>query len=186
MTSKFNSYDKNSKEISHDYGDIFEHEPTKGSSRLKIGVTRNAIDMMIKLADSLTPPFFVLYVLVTTRRGNELGRYQSPLIETKEELDSFFRHFRDYFETDGRHHVWIGTVDNSGTIIYDQHNVIFAYGPTDKWKEELMNNGYREKSFELPAPHSHEFHSDNDKYEDEIMNYWDWSIFKLEEQDLYD
>jgi hypothetical protein len=29
------------------------------------------------------------------------------------------------------------------------------------------------------APHVHEFHSDNDKYEDAIRDYWDWSIFEL-------
>jgi hypothetical protein len=128
----------------------------------------------------------VLYVLVTTRRENKLGRYQSPLIETKEELENFFQHFRDYFETDGRHHIWIATVDNSGTIIYDQHSVIFAYGPTDKWKEELLKKGFKEKPFQFPAPHSHQFQSDNDKYEDEILGYWDWNIFELANQDLYE
>jgi hypothetical protein len=141
---------------------------------------------MLHLADNLAPPFFVLYVLVASRRGNELRRYQSPLIATRDKMGSFFGYFRDYFETDGRHHVWINTVDHSGTIIYDQHNVIFAYGPTEKWKEELVDEGFKEKAFQFPIPHSHEFHSDNDKYEDEILDYWDWSVFELADQDLYD
>lgn len=117
--------------------------------------------------------------------GNELGRYQSPLFESKEQLSNFLNEFKLYIETDARHHLWIGTVDNSGLLVYDQHNVIYAYGNIKEYQAILDRNGYRMQSFSFPVPHTHHYHPQNDTYEEKILNSLDWSLFPLEDGDDY-
>ena len=183
MKNKFYIIDKDENEASYDYGNIFELEQAKNYNRLVIGATTGHVDLIIELADKLIPPYFILYVLVSPRGENLEGRYQSPVIETREELETFLIHFKDYFETDGRHNVWVGTVQNKGMIIYDQHNIIYAYGPTEQWKNELLLKGFKEEPVQCPFPHSVYFNDENDKYEDEMMNYWGWRYFELNEMD---
>jgi len=104
-------------------------------------------------------------VLVVSRLGNEAGRYQSPEFGTKQELQDFLLEFKEFFETDGRHRIWIGATNNSGLLVYDQHHVIFAYGPIDRFERILENRGFREQPFSFPAPHCHNYHEDNDQHE---------------------
>jgi len=181
--SKFTSYDKTGDETSHDYGKIYELD--NDIKQLKIGASQNQIDLLLQLTGALTPPFYILYVLVVTRLGNKQGRYQSPLFETKDELNNFLLEYKEYFETDGRHHIWICTIDNSGKFIYDQHNVIFAYGQLDNYISILKRNGYKEQMFSFPSPHAHAYNKSNDKFEESILQSWDWSYFPLVESDKY-
>ncbi len=172
--------------VNNEYGKVFETETTNAYQRLKIGADNKQIDLMLKLCENLNPPYFILYVLVVPRHGHEQGRYQSRPIENINEVRLFFNEYKDYLETDGRHHVWIGTVDNSGILIYDQHNVIFAYGSLEKYKRTLRTLGFHEKPFSFPVPHAHRFNTDNDQFEEKILQHWDWSIFPLTEHDTYD
>jgi hypothetical protein len=183
---KFAIPDSEYNDINFDYGNIYEIEQTTANQRLQIGPTGNQIDLILQLADNLNPPYFILYVLIVTRLGNEYGRYESPTIDTKEELADFLIEYKEYFETDGRHHIWIGTYDNSGLLIYDQHNVIFAYGHLDNYISFLTLNGFKEQEFTFPTPHIHNFHDDNDVYEERILKHWDWDISPLGENDEYE
>jgi hypothetical protein len=183
---KFAIPDAEHNDINFDYGNIYEIEQTTANKRLQIGPTGNQIDLILQLADNLNPPYFILYVLVVTRLGNEYGRYESPTIDTKEELTDFLIQYKEYLETDGRHHIWIGTYDNSGLLIYDQHNVIFAYGQLENFISILTLNSFKEQEFTFPAPHIHNFYEDNDVYEERILKHWDWDISPLAENDEYD
>ncbi|PSR52374.1 hypothetical protein AHMF7605_01960 [Adhaeribacter arboris] len=180
--AKFTSYDSKGHEITHDYGKIYEVE----HSRLIIAASKNQIELILRLVDTLTPPFYILYVLVVSRLDNERGRYQSPLIETKEELKHFLLEYKLYFETDGRHHLWICTLDNSGRFIYDQHNLIFAYGQTEKYITLLDKEGFKEQNFSFPVPHAHAYNESNDRFEESILEYWDWSVYPLADDDEYE
>lgn len=182
--AKFTSYDKSGNELSHDYGKLYELNAE--GSQLKIAASKNQVDLLLKLTDVLTPPFYILYVLVVSRLGNEHGRYQSPLLETKDELKKFLTDYKEYFETDGRHHIWICTIDNSGRFIYDQHNVIFAYGQLDNYIAILNSEGFKEQEFCFPAPHAHAYNQSNDKFEENIFQHWNWDYFPLADGDEYD
>ncbi|MES2732695.1 MAG: hypothetical protein V4714_13140 [Bacteroidota bacterium] len=186
MKVKFTAFDSENKEVAYEYGNWYELEKTHNSQRLKIGPSTDHIDLLLKLAQTLNPPYYVLYVLVVTRLGNEYGRYQSPIIDTKEELSHFLLSYQDYFETDGRHHVWIGTVDNSGLLIYDQHNVIYAYGSLNSQQALLNKLGFKAGNFNFPIPHMHYYHPENDLLEKDILLHWDWEQYPLEDSDLYD
>ena len=182
--AKFTSYDKLGHEITHDYGKIYEI--SANGKQLKIAASKNQVDLLLKLAVSITPPFYILYVLVVTRHDNEHGRYQSPLLETKEELNDFLTEYTEYFETDARHHIWICTIDNSGRFFYDQHNVIFAYGQLDNYITILQSEGFKDQEFSFPAPHAHAYNQSNDKFEESILQHWDWDFSPLAEEDEYD
>ncbi|MFT3995291.1 MAG: hypothetical protein QM660_13340 [Dysgonomonas sp.] len=180
--SKTESLENNDLELPFQYGKIVEDE----ENRLKIAADADQVNLLLYLANCLNPPYYILYVLVVSRLSNKLGRYQSPLFETKDELTAFLYEFKSYLETDARHHLWIGTIDNSGLLVYDQHNVIYAYGNLDSYKLILNKNGYTEKPFDFPVPHVHNYHQENDIFEEKILNTLDWQIFPLdEERDLY-
>ncbi|MFN8697760.1 MAG: hypothetical protein ACK5XQ_00410, partial [Flavobacteriales bacterium] len=38
------------------------------------------------------------------------------------------------------------------------------------YKLTLKNSGFKEQSFSFPAPHCHNYHDDNDKYEKSILD----------------
>ncbi len=179
---KFSIGDFGKSDIEFDYGNIFEK--TEGS--IKISANKNQVELLSKLIENVNSPYYLLYVLVVSRTQKKLGRYQSPLFKNKEELIDFLTEYKDYFETDGRHHIWIGSTDNNGLIVYDQHNVIFAYGPLVQFEKTIKEFGYTEKEFGFPVPHCHSFHEENDKFEESIVKYYDWEIFPLQTQDTYD
>ncbi|RDC65470.1 hypothetical protein [Adhaeribacter pallidiroseus] len=186
MKNKLTSFDAQENETIHDYGKIYEVEETLNSERLKIGASKNQIGLLLDFLDCLNPPYFILYVLVVSRLKNEHGRYQSPLLETKQEVIDFLLDFKEFLETDARHHFWIGTANNNGTLIFDQHDVIYAYGPINAFKQILEKLDFKEEEFLFPAPHCHHFHDSNDVFEKEILNYWEWSLFPLTDNDEYD
>lgn len=171
--------------IDNEYGKIYEVEKTSGYNRLKIGADKNQTDLLLRLCENIAPPYFILYVLVVSRQGHEQGRYQSPLIETINEVQSFLSEYKTFFETDGRHHIWLGTPDNSGLMIYDQHNVIYCYGELEKQISYLQKAGFQEKAFDFPAPHAHRYNEKNDKFEEQILQHWDWEVFPLTDDDTY-
>lgn len=165
--------------VLHDYGNVYFEQPCGPSTRLVIGASRDHVDLLIELATQLQGlPWFVLYVLLVPRKGNrESGRYQSPPFDTHAELSAFLAAFRSFFEGDGRHHVWVGSAANDGLLVYDQHNVIFAYGPLDSFRAILDSHGFREHPFWFPAPHTHPYAPENDAEEERLMTEaeWQWS-----------
>ncbi|MCA8832643.1 hypothetical protein [Hymenobacter pini] len=180
MLPKFTAFDALNNESVYNYGEIYQLEETENYTRLEIGASTDQVQMMLELSACLDAPYFVLYVLVTPRDGMSVsGRYQSPPIESRTALVDFFLDFKEPIETDGRHHVWIGNANNDGLIIYDKHNVIYAYGPIDKYLTVLLNQGYKQEEFDFPYPHGHHFHNENDVAIRELLAYWDWQQFPL-------
>ncbi len=165
------------------YPDLWDVEPTAGPERLIIAPSRGHVDLLLDLARCLAEPFMVLYVLLSPRRDHERGRYQSPAPLGRDALRSFFKTFRDYFESDGRHHVWIKSWEGEGTLVYDHHNVIYAYGPLEGYEEVVQRRGLRRGKVSFPAPHAHHFHAHCDESEDRLFSRWAWIRFPLGEQD---
>ena len=172
--------------VDNEYGKIYEIEIYPRYSRLKIGADANQIELMLSLCENLNPPYYILYVLVVPRQGHEQGRYQSNLIESISDVRLFLNEYKEFFETDGRHHIWIGAANNSGLIIYDQHNVIFCYGDLERQTAFLQNHGFQEKAFSFPVPHAHRYNEKNDKFEEKILQHWDWEISPVTNDDTYD
>jgi hypothetical protein len=171
-------------QVPHNYGDIYFEQPCGPTTRLVIGPSSDQIDLMLELSTELKGPWFVLYVLLVPRQGNrESGRYQPEPFETHAQLSAFLMAFRSFLEGDGRHHVWVGSAANDGVLVYDQHNVIFAYGPLDRFKSVLQRRGFQKREFWFPAPHFHSYVPENDAEEERLMSEAEWQYSPLRPTD---
>jgi hypothetical protein len=165
-------------EFHHEH--VFARGLTTGPERLIIGPREKQVPLLLALARELPEPYVVLYVLLISRCGRPSGRYQSPELDAAA-LEQLFDDYRDYFENDGRHHVWI--MSPSGTIVYDQHDLIYAYGPLEAYERTLEAHGLRRGQARIPAPHGHQFNPQHDGDEERIFERWPWLRFPLAEDD---
>jgi hypothetical protein len=166
------------------YGNTFAHEVDRDWSRLTIGANDKQIPLMLDIARLWEGPYLILYVLVVSRLGRGYGRYQSPQPCSFDDLELFAYTFQEYFEEDGRHHLWFLDVPTDRRVIYDNHDLIYSYGSDSEVIAMLKARGFVEARTQIPAPHEHRFNSEHDKNEDEIMEYLRWLKFPLlEKQD---
>jgi hypothetical protein len=184
MTVKFSEVQRSDvPSAPYDYGNHWFREKGDGWQRLVIGPSDGHIGLIEQLCRPLPGPFGILYVLLVPRCDHEAGRYQNATPASRKELLSFLHQYRDYFEHDGRHNVWVMCVQSEAQLVYDNHNVIYAYGPLDSFESTLRNHGFVENSVVVPVPHSHEYHAEFDHVENQIIDHWQWKLFPLRDQD---
>ena len=164
------------------YGNVFAREVYPDWSRVTIGADHKQIPLMLDIAKQWEGPYGILYVLVATRLGHDDARYQSPAPCSFDDLQLFAYTFQEYFEEDGRHHLWFIDIPNNYRVIYDNHDLIYSYGNDNAVIEILKAKGFLEAPPQIPAPHSHCYNPEYDKDEDEIMEYFEWIKFPLEEE----
>lgn len=184
---KFAIFSESKEWVAHDYGSIFFRQPMSSGERLVIGPSRGHVEVMLALAQTWrTQQYYALYVLLVPHSRAEPGRYQSPLMESFEDLQTFFYTYEAFFETDGRHHVWIGSPSNGGLLIYDQHNVIFAYGDLPRYEQVLASRSFLRREFWFPCPHRHSYPATNVQQEEELLRHFAWQHSPLQEGDEWD
>lgn len=182
--NKFGVLNESKEWIAHDYGNAFFRQPMSSGERLVIGPSSKHVDMMLSLAQTWpNKQFYILYVLLLSHSGAELGRYQSPLITSFEDLQVFFYTYETFLESDGRHHIWIGSPSNDGLLIYDQHNVIFAYGDLPCYEQILTSLNFSRREFWFPCPHSHGYPPANVQEEEELLRHFPWQHSPLRDGD---
>jgi hypothetical protein len=180
--SKFSGPDLDrSKEFTHP--DVWEKEVYPGWRRLVIGAREQEIGLILELCRGMRGPFAVLFVLLVPRAGHAAGRYESAPVPY-EDLELFLYTFQEFLEQDGRHHVWVIATSDEGRLVFDHHNVVFAYGDLDAYEAVLRQRGFRESKLPTPAPHGHNYHAAFDASESEILSYWRWIRHPLEEGDV--
>lgn len=183
--AKFCHVAEDGEHVPHDYGNVYFEQPCGPTTRLVIGPTDGHVDLVLEMAAEMQGrPWYVLYVLLLSRHGaHQPGRYQSEPFESHAALSAFLAAFRSYFETDGRHHVWVGSPADGGNLVYDEHNVVFAYGPLERFKAVLQTRGFRDEQFWFPKPHFHGYTQEGDAEEDRLMNEMPWQYSPLQPQD---
>ena len=181
---KFGYFPRPDVELPFEYSDVWSLGKTSGPGRLVIAPSKSQIDLMVELCSLMPEPYFVLYVLVVPRSDNSPGRYQSPHPLSRADLAEFANRFREYFECDGRHNLWVGAPDHSFLLVYDRHNVIYGYGPLDVFEKRLRLRGIKEvDDVVFPSPHAHEYNSRFDADEASILEYMPWKLSPLGEDD---
>jgi hypothetical protein len=167
----------------HRYPQVFVREKTTGPIRLKIAVSGAGADLLLQLAAVLGEPFSVLYLLLVPRGGSAEGRYQSPWMN-RAELTDLFSDLAPFCDQDGRHHVWLFSDPERATLVYDHHNVIYAYGPIEDFVRLLEAAGYVEaRELSFPAPHRHSFHAEFDAAERKLVALPGWTRSPLLPED---
>lgn len=134
----------------------------------------------------MNEPYVLLYVLQVPRNDiHPAGRYQSPEPISQVELTRFLQKFGGFMENDGRHHLWIMSMDKSATLVYDRHNVFYAYGPLEVFEGILFRNDFQKTDEVLfPDPHVHHYNPQLDVEALELMNYWQWIEYPLQDSDV--
>lgn len=166
------------------YSNIYETQHTEKFSRLIIAPDGNHIEIIKRLTEKMPAPFGILYLLLVPRGGeSKEGRYQCPNPVSNREVRLFLDEFKDYFEQDGRHTIWIQCLTSNELVVYDKHNVIYAYGNIESYKTEMKFLKLEKGSIHIPVPHAHHYHPEFDKDEQKIISYWNWKRFPLQESD---
>jgi hypothetical protein len=187
MNPRFHTLGADGAAVPHNYGELFFRQPCGNSERLVIAASQRQVELLDKLSAVFkSQQTYLLYVLLVSRLGRVSGRYQSPLFTTHEELQVFLYTFQEYFESDGRHHIWIGSPDGSCLLVFDHHDVIFAYGDLSAFERILVSEGYTIKQFWFPAPHGHSYNPENDQSEDQLMTHFNWVRSDLQKGDEWD
>jgi len=161
------------------YPDIWDREPTT-PERLVIAPASNHCTLLLDLANLWLQDSWLLYVLLLSRRDHKPGRYQSPDTVSGEQLQDFLDAYGCFLNSDGRHHFWIAAPDWEGGLVYDHHNVIYAYGPLESFEELLQSRGFHRAEVRVPVPHTHRYYAANDIYEARILDHWSWLYMPLQ------
>ena len=169
--------------VEHAHSHAFRREPCAGGERLVAAPHADQIGLLIELSRQLPDPFHVLYVLLASRRLRPEGRYQGTQPVGRGALETFLGRFRTFLEQDGRHHLWIIAPEAGATLVYDHHQVLYAYGPLDEYERVLRSAGMDEGAVFIPDEHQHRHHPDMDDEEDRLMGHWPWTWFPLEPED---
>jgi hypothetical protein len=164
--------------VGHRYAHTFQQE----KDRLRIGAREDHAVLLWKLAREIPPPYYMLFLLHTSRCDHRLGRYVSPAL-TWSALIGFLGDFGEFLADDSRHDLWIRSEDSDTLLIWDRHNLIFAYGPLADFRRVLLDSGLTEDEVEFPIPHTHHYHPAYDDAERLVLRYWNWSYSPLEDVD---
>ncbi len=157
-----------------------------GTDRICFTTANGQVNLLVALSNAMAEPFYFLYVLLVSRRANhEPARYHSPEL-SREKLRSFLAYNANFFEQDARHNIWIHSPTDKSTLVYDRHEIGYAYGPIESFKAILINNGSKEvQAVEqyTSVPHEHHFHAEFDDEEASVIQTFDWQKSPLREQD---
>jgi hypothetical protein len=169
-----------------EYPNVWSREIITGSERLVIAPSNDHVSLMIELLGIMDEPFGFLYVLVVPRGQGVAARYQSAEPVARQDALEFLSRFKQFFEGDGRHHIWLKSVSSSDQLVYDKHNVIYAYGQLPAFEDILNRRGMeRVDKVSFLFPHIHNYNPEFDEDERKLLSYWEWKQFPLRDGDDY-
>jgi hypothetical protein len=154
--------------LAHDYGKVFARQNASTTPRLCIGASTDGSGLLQALSQFLSEPLLLLYVLVVPR-GSVPGRYQSDDL-TRDQCDILFQRFAHFWDHDGRHSIWLHSRTDSSTLVYDRHNLIYAYGSLAPFESLLASLGYSAtRTLSVSFIHQHAYHAEFDHLERELV-----------------
>jgi len=139
-----------------------------------LGAAAEPIRLLLEFARYLSGPFAVLYLLPEPHGAHRPGRYQSPFPLGRRKVVEFCERFESFLGRDGRHAVWIMTGDCAERLIYDRHEMIFAYGPLEEFERTLAVAGYTPAKIKIPLLRNHHGQADLDPELDRLLDWWPW------------
>jgi hypothetical protein len=167
----------------HSHAAIFTIETTTtGTPRLLAGFPDGKSSVLSRLVECLAPPFYILYVLHTPRGEGDPGRYQSPLLDLND-VQSFISRFSAFFTGDARFDLWVHSPASGGTIVWDRHNLIYGYGPTERYCDALESIGFAEGAPTVPVPHAHNYRPEFDDDAKALLSIFSWQFSELRPED---
>lgn len=124
----------------------------------------------------------LLLALCTPRGEAEAGRYQSHALSLSE-VKGFLAKFGAFLSGDARFDIWAHSASDEGTVVWDRHDILFAYGAIEQFSATLRSLGFSEGSPSVPVPHEHHYRAELDQFAEEIMSSFNWSYSPLRPED---
>jgi len=171
-------------DIDFAYPDLWAKEKTTGPARLVVAPSCNHVSVLIELLSAMPGPFWILYLLIVPRSEAKPGRYQAPEPMNADDVKAFLMRFRDTLEGDGRHNLWIASSVSADMLVYDRHNVIYAYGELEAFRFVLGSlHLCAVELIAFPVPHAHRYNERFDRDADQVLQYCQWVYSPLHEAD---
>jgi hypothetical protein len=149
--------------------------------RVLAGVPRGDANVFKELVECLEPPYLLLYVLHTPRGEADPGRYQSPAISSGG-FTEFVSRFSAFLKADARFDLWAHSPAERATVVWDRHNQLFAYGPTERFVRRLDALGFRPGNVDRPS-HAHHYRPECDDMARQLLSAVDWTHSPLRPED---
>ncbi|MRD49448.1 hypothetical protein GHT07_19420 [Caenimonas koreensis DSM 17982] len=168
--------------VQHSARPVFSLTPVGDVHRLTTVAPGGDSAPFTKLVLSMAEPYTLLYVLHTPRGEGEPGRYQSPELSAVD-FQSFMSRFASFLSSDARFDIWAHSRIDHGTVVWDRHNELFAYGRLDRFVSEMKALGFERGEIEGSAPHAHNYWPELDMDATALLSYWSWSHSPLQAED---
>jgi hypothetical protein len=165
--------------VPYHHGNRFFRQGSTSEPCLVIGPSKGFVELLIELTQPTEGPWCVLYVLLIRACDRPVGRYQSSLFQSKQDLAHFLRSFQDFFEQDARHNVWVGSLKDKYTIVYERHQMIYCYGNEVPLRPVLDRHSFAEQEFSVSEAHCHPYHETFDSDLERLFLDDDWRHFPL-------
>jgi hypothetical protein len=149
---------------------------------LLVGGGSTPFALFRSLSTALVEPLYILVALLVPRATGEGGRYES-VVKDHTEVAAFLDEFETFFSTDPRAQVWVGQSDGGALLVFDEHDLIYAYGALDRFERVLTKQAVPRGRPTIPAPHVHPFDPRNDEYERRLVRRGWNRLLPLEEGD---
>jgi hypothetical protein len=170
-------------DVAWSYEPSYARQVVGGVERLVIAPGAAPVELLRELLALLPEPLWVLYVLVTPRSDVPAGRYQSATPHARAEVLALLDRFGNFLTSDGRHNLWLAAPP-AGQLVFDRHEVIYAYGPIAEFMARLQGKAFAELNMiRVPVPHSHHFHEELDADEKAMLAHWEWVQSELQQTD---
>ena len=165
--------------VAYSHPAIFE-----SGDRIVVGVPGSDPAIFGRMVECLDPPYYLLYVLHTARGEGQPGRYQSPALSASQ-VKEFLAHFGPFLSADSRFDLWAHSPNDNGTVVWDRHDQLFAYGPLERFSAALRSLGFTAGSPTVPVPvqHTHHYRAEFDHLAKELLTTFDWSYSPLQPED---
>ncbi|MGC5703358.1 hypothetical protein J4P02_24475 [Pseudomonas sp. NFXW11] len=168
--------------VEHSYPPVFQIADFNDGQRVVAGVPGSDPEVLLGLARCLSEPLLVLFVLHTSRENLAVGRYLSPELSFAE-LKDFIEEFQPLLSGDSRFDIWVYSPEDQATVVWDRHNLIYAYGPLDAYARALRALGFSHGEAQLPVPHMHYYHPQLDELCRQLVGRFQWRHSPLRPED---
>jgi hypothetical protein len=165
---------------------VFARVETGVAPHLCIAAGCEQAQFVRALLENMPEPFWLLYVLIVPCGEGQPGRYQVSEPLTRGQVSSFLKRFQNFLELDRRHNVWLKSELGPALLVWDRHNLVYAYDLANSSTETLQQLGWVEvdrAAIALPDPHAHNYHAMFDDDARDFLATMDWSWSPLQEQD---
>lgn len=163
----------------HRHAAVYRVSPER---RIVAGIPDGDTAIFAGLLTTLDGPFHLLYVLHTPRGEAAPGRYQSDSL-SKAEVSGWLRQFAGFFRADARFDLWAHDPQANATLVWDRHDLLFAYGPLERFEAALREREFIEGDALVPSPHEHRYRPEYDDDARRLIASQTWSYSVLRPED---